>query len=291
MGEKPLGLKCLRFLHEELDVEVAAVCTRSGKGFWWGKQEIIPYCRNQGIPLISRREIPDFAPDFLVSVLYPFIVEPEYLLAARKGCFNLHEAPLPRWRGCNNYSHALLAGDTGYGTSLHEMTPILDAGRIIAQRTFAIEPGETARELYERTSEESYLLFRESCPRLFRGELTSRPFESGEDSFLNTRDSLVSLKALSPETLLERAIVVARALDFVPWEPAYVTMAGERYYLFIAGAAGRAGITLPEPKTLCAADRLKNLPWGSFNVGVFPCSPRPLVICREDLYRQLFSLL
>lgn len=290
MGEKPLGLKCLRLLHEELNTRVSAVCTRSSGDLWWGEQDILPYCREQGIPVIPRKEIPDHVPDMLISVLYPFIVEAEYIRLASRGCFNLHEAPLPRWRGCNSYSHAILAGDAAYGTTLHDLSPELDAGCIVAKRMFPIVPGETAKELYGRTSCESFQLAREWFPRLLDGPVPLQEIDPREESFLNPRDSLVGVKRLTPGTGLADAVTVARALDFVPWEPAYIDYPDHRYYLFISDSLGRTGIPLPDARALAEPGVLGELPWGDFAVGVIDCGPRPLTICRADIYRSLYPL-
>jgi methionyl-tRNA formyltransferase len=288
MGEKPLGLHCLRLLRSVPEAEVLAVCTRTKGEHWWGRQEIVDYCADESIPVITRPEILTYGVDHLISVLYPFVVEPEYIRHARRGCFNLHEAPLPRWRGCNNYSHAILAGDCTYGTTMHEMAPELDAGRIIAQRTFAILPGETARELYERTSHESRLLAAEWFPKLCRGDYTPYAPENGEPSFLNRRDSLAELKALPLTTPLARARIIAAALDFVPWEPAYVLADDRKYYLFIEASLGRAQSQLPSAAVLDGLPTLADIPWGTFEIAVIEGSARRLCICTEEIYRRHF---
>jgi len=290
LGEKPLGLKCLQLLNRLPEVDLIAVCTRLKGDFWWGRQEIIDCCEKRGIPLIPRSGILSFDVDLLISVLYPFIIEPEYIRHARSGCFNLHEAPLPRWRGCNNYSHAILAGDRFYGTTLHEMKPELDAGDIVAKRMFPIPPGATARELYELTTQESYRLAQEWFPRILCGKYRHYPPSPGEESFLNQRDSLVGLKEVSLDTPWSRAMVITAALDFVPWAPAYVMAHGDKYHLFLESSMGRDHATFPDIIDLDEVDTLAAIPWNRFEVGRVGKRGRAMVICIDERYRQQFPL-
>jgi methionyl-tRNA formyltransferase len=290
MGEKPLGLKCLKLLRTLPDVLLLGVCTRSAKEHWWGKNELLDYCAEQGIPVLTRAAITSQPVDHLLSVLYPFVVEEPCIRHASKGCFNLHEAPLPRWRGCNGYSHAILKNDPEYGTTLHELAPALDGGRIVAERRFLITPLETARELYERTSGESFCLAQEWFPRLVRGELLFSDQARNEESFLNQRNSLLEHKRLPLDTSVEDAFRTARALDFVPWEPAFVVVGNEKFYLFIESSLGRLPLPEGDMQELPLRPTLAQISWGSWKTGVIRELARPLVLCHESEYRKRFPL-
>ncbi|MBI5686977.1 MAG: hypothetical protein HZC54_18055 [Verrucomicrobia bacterium] len=290
MGEKPLGLKCLQLLRTLPEVNLLGVCTRSAKECWWGRHELLDYCAEQGIPVLPRAAIAGQPVDHLLSVLYPFIVEEPLVRHASRGCFNLHEAPLPRWRGCNGCSHAILKNDPQYGTTLHELAPALDDGRIVAERRFPILPAETARELYERTSGESFCLAQEWFPRLMRGEFSLSSQSSGEESFLNQRNSLREHKRLSLDVTIEDAFRAARALDFVPWEPAFVVVGNQKFYLFIHGSLGRPPLPAGDLQELPLCTTLAQISWGSWKLGVIRELPRPLVFCHESEYRERFPL-
>jgi len=288
LGEKPLGLKCLKLLRSIPDSEVVAVCTRTRGEMWWGRQEILDYCADEQIPIIPREGILDQEIDYLISVLYPFIIEPEQIMHAKTGCFNLHEAPLPRWRGCNSYSHAILEGDAMYGTTLHEMTPLLDSGRIVAQCRFPVLEWETARELYERTSLESYALAETWFPKLIRGDYTFQESVVGEASYLNQRNSLAGMKNIPLEISPEKALKYVSALDFMPWEPSYIEYNGAKYYLFIDGSSGRT--PLRDAIILSYVPSLELINWDTFETGIISGLRRPLAICKADVYRHLFPL-
>lgn len=290
MGEKPLGLVCLKLLRDLPEVTIVAVCTRRRDDVWWGRQEILDYCAAEQIPIIKRAQIPLHPVDLIISVLYPFVVEPAYIRHARRGCFNLHEAPLPRWRGCNSYTHALLAGDAQYGTTLHELDAQLDAGHIIAQRNFPIKPYETAKELYDRTTRQSFLMAKEWFPRLLTGDYHPMKTSGSEPSFLNQRDSLADLKQIPMDTSVHQALSKVAAMDFTPWEPAFVITGGEKYYLYVESSRGREFIDYPEIMVFDAPEYLEDIPWGTFSVAMIRGLPRTMMVCRADMYEGAYPL-
>lgn len=290
MGEKALGLQCLKLLRNLPEVSIVAVCTRGRSDVWWGRQDILKYCAAEEISIIKREQIPAYEVDFIMSVLYPFVVEPEYIQHVRRGCFNLHEAPLPRWRGCNSYTHALLEGDAQYGTTLHELDAELDAGRIIAQRNFSIKPFETARELYERTAQQSFHMAEEWFPKILKDDYTPLSDCVNEPSFLNQRDSLAQLKQIPLDTPTHLALSKTAALDFVPWEPAFVISGDDKYYLFIEMSLGRESINFTDKMVLEAPAHLADIPWGRFTVAVVRGLPRSMMICSTDLYKRAYPL-
>ncbi|HTY38569.1 MAG TPA: formyltransferase family protein [Bacteroidota bacterium] len=290
LGEKPLGFECLKYLHGLPDAEIVGVCTRKSYDGWWGQDGIVPYCAQNGIPVLARRDILNLEVDHLISVLYPFVIEPECIRHASSFSFNLHEAPLPRWRGCNAVSHAILAGDSFFGTTLHEMVPELDAGRIIAKVTFPIADGETAKELYERTAEHSLAMAKTWFPRLLRDEYEFTPVALPNSGTPNPRHSLMNIRQLSDVADLSEALTIARALDFVPWEPAYIQAGAHKYYFCIAGASGREGAHIPHPVQLSYVTNLGRLPFGEFTTATIDTQPRPLFICRDDIYSELYPL-
>ena len=290
MGEKPLGLQCLKLLEADPEAELVGVCTRGRQEVWWGRQELRDHCEERRIPIITRSQILEQEVDHLISVLYPFVIEEKYINHCRLGSFNLHEAPLPRWKGKYGYSHAILSGDEEYATTLHEMTPKLDDGRTIAKRTFPIAPFETARELYQRTSAESCNLAKEWFPRLLADEYSPQGSASSAESFLNRNDSLVESKQISIDTPIDDVFRVVRALDFVPWEPTFVCIGEEKFYLFLLDALGREDATLENLTELTTPGTLASLPWGSFDTGVLKELPRPMAVCQAGSYIKHFPI-
>ena len=60
-------------------------------------------------------------------------------------------APLPEYRGCNQFSFAIVDGKKEFGTTLHKMEEGIDNGDIIAESRFDIPENCFVKELYELT--------------------------------------------------------------------------------------------------------------------------------------------
>lgn len=290
LGEKPLARKCLLLLAGMDTVEIIGVGARLSAHAWWGDDGIAAECARLHVPIVSRERLADLHYDLLISVLYPYILPDTVIDRARLGAFNLHEAPLPRWRGCNGCSHAILAGDREYATTLHEMTADLDAGRVVAESRFQIHQEETARELYERTSQRSLELATAWFPRLVAGDYSLKPQPDDCGCHRNTRDSLLPHKRIDPAMRLGDAHRVIRALDFVPWEPAHVETPAGAFYLWIAGSAGRDGADRLQTLTVEPDTLLAELPWSSFDRALLEGCGRLIEACRHSIYLDHYPL-
>jgi len=280
LGEKPQGTQWLERICTSGLFDVIAGITRESGKRWWGEDRFIDVLKEHHVPQMSRDMLHTLEYDILLSFVYPFIIEPEHLKRAHWYAVNLHESPLPRYRGCNGCSHAILEGDTTYGTTLHTMEAALDAGEIVDQITFPIDPTETAKELYVRTSEHSSELLKRNLHTLASGKLPQRSMDTNAE-LIHARSSLANLKHI-PDASLEDVASIAsfgRALDFLPFEPAFFLRNDAKYYVFIERSSGRnlADGALPLLRSIPAAD----LP-DAFRLP----AKRPMVVMREDRYRK-----
>jgi methionyl-tRNA formyltransferase len=98
----------------------------------------------------GRRVVADLRPDLLVVCDYGQILSAETLSLAPLGGINLHASLLPKYRGAAPINWAILEGETETGVTVIHMTPRLDAGPSLVQRTIAIGVEESAVELEVR---------------------------------------------------------------------------------------------------------------------------------------------
>jgi len=89
-------------------------------------------------------------PELLVVCDYGQILSPAVLSIAPLGGINLHASLLPKYRGAAPIHWALLNGECETGVSVIHMTPRLDGGPILVQRTAQIGMEETQPELEQR---------------------------------------------------------------------------------------------------------------------------------------------
>lgn len=98
----------------------------------------------------AREWIADSGAELVVVAAYGQILRKKLLAIPPRGFINVHGSLLPRHRGAAPVNYAVLAGDTITGVTIQKVVRKLDAGPIIVQRETAIEPDETAAELYLR---------------------------------------------------------------------------------------------------------------------------------------------
>lgn len=82
-----------------------------------------------------------------VVIDYGIIIAPDVIDCFELGIINSHFSLLPRWRGADPISFAILEGDKKTGVSLMVIDEQLDTGKLIAQRSLPISSNDTTRSL------------------------------------------------------------------------------------------------------------------------------------------------
>jgi methionyl-tRNA formyltransferase len=91
--------------------------------------------------------------DLFVVCDYGQILSRETLALSRLGGINLHASLLPKYRGAAPINWAIYHGETETGVTVIHMTPQLDAGPSLVQRSTPIAPDETAPQLEARLAQ------------------------------------------------------------------------------------------------------------------------------------------
>jgi methionyl-tRNA formyltransferase len=242
-GSRPLSREILRIMHDNPDVEVAAVVTYDSIDDKWWNSSLRDKAREFGYDLIHESDIIEYDIDYIISTLYFNKLPSSILDHPRKGCINLHQAELPRYRGSNAFSHAIMnARDDNhweYGTTLHYMNEKLDQGDIIARRFIQIEKNDSALSLYEKVEKESISLFSSLLPKVISGEVENMRTPQTEfdgKRYFYTKDSLQNIKFIPIDRLCNPKLQkenydIIRSLYFPPHKPAYTEIRGAKIYL------------------------------------------------------------
>ena len=72
---------------------------------------------------------------------------------------NIHPSLLPKYKGLKTHQRALNAGDSHGGCSVHIVTSELDDGPILGQKSVAILPNDTSKDLSARVLIEEHHLY------------------------------------------------------------------------------------------------------------------------------------
>ena len=80
---------------------------------------------------------------------------------------NIHFAPLPAYRGMRPINWALKNGDLSHAVTIHEVTPDIDAGVIVAQVFFDMNPErDEVEDVYNRCKLYAWPLFLDTMKHL-----------------------------------------------------------------------------------------------------------------------------
>jgi len=115
--------------------------------------------------------------DLVVLSGYLRKLGPRTLAAYSGRVLNVHPALLPRHGGKGMYGRkvheaVLAAGDTETGATIHIVDAEYDRGRVLAQRRFPVEPGDTVETIERNVMRTEEALFVETVARIAKGELT-----------------------------------------------------------------------------------------------------------------------
>jgi len=234
LGSKPIGFDCLTYLiakQAELGVEIAGIMTQPRKEFG-DSHDLTALANANNIPVIDRLDnLP--ACDIIYSVQYHQILKPQHISKAAQVAVNLHMAPLPEYRGSNQFSFALIEGKTEFGTTIHVMDPRIDHGDILFQKRFKIPENCWVNELYELTFKSSFNLFKQTLGHIVAGNYHPVPQAALEAKFgvsLHYRNEINNIKKIDLNWPPEKIRQHIRATTMPGFEPPYFEMDGERIY-------------------------------------------------------------
>lgn len=101
---------------------------------------------------------------------------PKWLLALpRLAPINVHPSRLPAWRGSSPAQRVLLAGETTSAVTVLKVTPAMDAGDMLAQLEFAVDPNWNSQAYYDTAFGLAARQLATILTQFAAGELTPTP--------------------------------------------------------------------------------------------------------------------
>lgn len=117
-----------------------------------------------------------------VVIDYGIIISQDVIDYFPLGIVNSHFSLLPRWRGADPISFAILEGDAETGVSLMLIVEALDEGPILTQEALPIKADTTTPSLTEDLIKLSHKMLLDNLPKYVTGELKPRP-QTGEPTY------------------------------------------------------------------------------------------------------------
>ncbi len=234
LGGKGIGAYCLEQLikgSQDVDVEVIAIATK-GKNVLDRAKTVASLAFDYQIPIIENlNDLPEC--DFIISVQYHEILKQRHLDQAQSMAVNLHMAPLPEYRGCNQFSYAIIDEKKVFGTTLHVMTTGIDDGDILAERRFEISDEIWVEDLYEKTLQESKILFTKNIKNILSGECKAIPQDNlieERGTTYHFRKEITRLKIIDENWSEQKKKKFVRATFMSGFEPPFSMTNGQKKY-------------------------------------------------------------
>ena len=238
-GSKPIGYYCLQYLMENaqsMGCQIVAILSNENSRF----DSTLSLKKIAGDNnIFFGNNLVDFDKfdgeiDFIISVQYHEILKKKHIERALELAVNLHMAPLPEYRGCNQFSFAIYNEEIEFGTTLHQLEEGIDSGKIIFESRFPIENVKSIEKLYDVTFVESKKLFKNSIRKILEGNFTAieqRKCESFERSRIYYRDDIKELKSLNLNDNENEIIRRVNATSMPGFEPPFTVVNNKKYYI------------------------------------------------------------
>jgi methionyl-tRNA formyltransferase len=176
LGKGPLAIRVAEWFRGREDWELMTVVPVIPEPAW--TDSLCAWAEGNGVPWVLTGNHADLVAgadgyaDLGVSVFYDRIL-PARFIAGFGRILNIHNGPLPRYRGVSPINWALKNGERSHGVTIHEISPGIDDGPIVAQANYSIYPErDEVEEVYRRALAYGWTLFEQTMPILDRIEAT-----------------------------------------------------------------------------------------------------------------------
>ncbi|MCK4660477.1 MAG: hypothetical protein KAV82_13225 [Phycisphaerae bacterium] len=193
LGKGKLAIRIAQWFRGSSDYTLQLVVPVMPEPHW--TDSLTEWCLDWDISYVESghyQDIPhvrtdDWSIDLVFSVFYDKILPAWFIDKA--GCvLNLHNGPLPRYRGVSPINWALKNAEHMHGVTIHQITPRIDAGPIVAQIRYSIYPDfDEVIDVYNRALEYGYTLFEQTMPIL--DHITPRPQDDTQAIYYNQQEN------------------------------------------------------------------------------------------------------
>lgn len=234
LGSKPIGYECLDWLisqKSKLNLDILGIMTKSRKEFGEG-HDLEALATENDIAIFTDLDIlPEC--DLIYSVQYHEILKQKHIDKARRVAVNLHMAPLPEYRGSNQFSFAILESKKEFGTTIHCMAAGVDNGDILFQKRFPIPENCWVDDLYQLTYKASLNLFKQTLGHIIAGNYNRLPQELLVGKYgtsMHYRKEMDEIKMINTTWDAEKIERHIRATSMPGFEPPYCIQNGQKVY-------------------------------------------------------------
>ncbi len=213
-GSGPVAAKSLEAISQKFAIEL--VITKPKPQHHKQPFPVIETAKNLHLQILTTEDKQDLVgklKDYPLSsrlglvIDYGIIVPKDIIERFELGIINSHFSLLPKYRGADPISYAILNGDRYSGVSLMQIVPTLDEGPLLAQAKLQLNQQETSSSLTNRLIKLSNQLIEETLPKYLSGDIKTRPQSKQNMSYSHKLDKQDSVLDWSkPAVYLERQV-------------------------------------------------------------------------------------
>ncbi|GAC1433599.1 MAG: amino acid adenylation domain-containing protein [Ktedonobacteraceae bacterium] len=194
--------------------------------------------------------------DYLFSIVNPFILPKKVLELPCFGAINYHDAPLPKYAGNYASAWAIMQGEREHGITWHEMIDIVDAGKLLKQRFFAIDENETVFSLNMKCYDAAISSFSELVDDLDDGNIVVKQQNLNERTFYPRYKRPSSGCIIHWNRTTFEICAFVRGLNFGPYvNPLGMPkLAVEKNFVIISEIEGTNSLSVALPGTITCID-------------------------------------
>jgi methionyl-tRNA formyltransferase len=193
LGKGDLSIRIGEWFLQSPDHQLQAVVPVIPEPTWTGS--LASWAKAHGVQIVESghfRDLPrvqteDWRVDLAMSVFYDKIIR-EWFIRKCGRILNLHNGPLPKYRGVSPINWALKNGEVEHGVTIHEITPGVDDGPIVSQVKYSIYPDvDEVIDVYRRAQEFGWLLFQQTMPML--DKIHARPQAHDQATYYSQKEN------------------------------------------------------------------------------------------------------
>lgn len=232
IGSKKIGYNCLKILHNNqsrFNYRIEALLTNK-KG-----ESIKNYALKKKIRIL--KSLDDVLTlkrvDIIISVQFHKILNKFHINKAKELAINLHMAPLPEYRGSNQFSLAIIENKKIFGITIHKIDEGIDTGDILFEDRFKIPKNIWVEELYDLAYKKSIKLFRSSIKDIINLNFNPKPqknLEKKRGASFHYRNEINKLKEINLSWSKKKIEKYIRATSKKGFEKPFVIIKGTKVY-------------------------------------------------------------
>lgn len=163
---------------EKWDAKVVAVFSNrpEAAGLAWAKAQGLAthsldhktFDSREAFDQALKTAIDAFDPALVVLAGFMRILTPDFVTHYAGRMVNIHPSLLPAFAGLHTHQRAIEAGCKFAGATVHEVTPELDHGPILAQAVVPVMPGDSPETLAARVLSQEHRIYPQAIAEFLR---------------------------------------------------------------------------------------------------------------------------